>query len=249
MLEQLKDVLKRLKWTEGQASVYCTLVERGAMKPADLVVHAGVAQGKIYSILDELSESKGAVIRLDGRPTKYDAQNPRYVLDKLFDDVRELKENALQGAEEAYEKRYAQLVQDTTCWAVQGISGVLTQLRSLVGSCRSSLRVSDPDLSWVGTSEHKMFIKVIREEKTLQVLAGPAFTEVLEDLNNNGADVRTCERLSSYYLIDDETLLLRFSLPDCGVVIKDGAFVLDKAKQFESHFKYGSKLKTKGIED
>ena len=50
MLVQLKEVLKRLKWTEGQTSVYCTLVEKGAMKPADLVIHAGVAQGKIYSV-------------------------------------------------------------------------------------------------------------------------------------------------------------------------------------------------------
>ena len=96
MLEQLKDVLKSLKWTEGQTLVYCTLVEKGAMKPADLVIHAGVAQGKIYSILEELERSKGAVIKFGSRPTKYDAQNPRHVLNKIISDVEQMKESALQ---------------------------------------------------------------------------------------------------------------------------------------------------------
>lgn len=250
MLEQLKDVLKLLKWTEGQASVYCTLVERGAMKPADLVIHAGVAQGKIYSVLEELS-MKGAVIKLDGRPTKYDAQNPRYVLDRLLGEVEDLKEKALQqGAEEAYEKRYEQMVRETTCWVVQGISGVMVQLRSLVANCNSSLKVSDPDLNWIGSSEHKMFNKLLREGKVLQVLGTPAFKDVLEDLSNNGADVRASSGVSpSYYLVDETAVLLRFSLPDCGVVIRDGAFVLGKVEQFDSDFGHGGMLEMDSIED
>ena len=249
MLEQLKKVLKLLKWTEGQASVYCTLVERGAMKPADLVIHAGVAQGKIYSVLDELYTSKGAIIKVDGRPTKYDAQSPRYVLDTLLDDVKEMKENALQqGAEEAYEKRSEQLVKETTCWVVQGISGVMVQLHSLVGNCGSSLKISDSSLNWIGSFEHKIFNKLLREGKTLQILSESAFSEVLEDLSNNGSDVRTGTGLSSYYLIDDKTALLRFSLPDCGVVIRDDAFVQDKINQFACHFERGNKLNVKGIE-
>lgn len=251
MLEQLKDVLKLLKWTEGQASVYCTLVERGAMKPADLVIHAGVAQGKIYSVLDELSALKGAVIKLDGRPTKYDAQNPRYVLDRLLGEVGDLKEKALQqGAEEAYEKRYEQMVRETTCWVVQGISGVMVQLHSLVANCNSSLKVTDPDLNWIGSSEHKMFNKLLREGKALQVLGTPAFKDVLEDLGNNGADVRTSSGVSpSYYLVDETAVLLRFSLPDCGVVIRDGAFVRGKVEQFDSDFEHGGKLEVESIED
>lgn len=230
--------------------MYCTLVERGAMKPADLVIHAGVAQGKIYSVLEELS-MKGAVVKSDGRPTKYDAQNPRYVLDRLLDEVRDLKEKALQhGAEEAYEKRYEQMVRETTCWAVQGISGILVQLHSLAASCSSSLKVSDPDLSWVGSSEHKMFNRILREGKALQVLGAPAFRDVLEDLGNNGADVRTSDDTSpSYYLFDRTAVLLRFSRPDCGVVIRDDAFVRCKAGQFDSCFKDGCMLEMASIED
>lgn len=250
MLEQLKNVLKLFKWTEGQASVYCTLVERGAMKPADLVIHAGVAQGKIYSVLDELSVLKGAIIKLDGRPTKYDAQNPRYVLDKLLDGVITMKEDALQhGAEEAYERRYEQLVKETTCWVVQDISGVLVQLHSLVANCSSSLKVSDSDLDWIGSSEHRMFNKLLREGKTVQLLGTSAFNDVLDDLGNSGADVRISDDLSSYYLIDDKVVLLRFTLPDCGVVIRDDMFVHDKVKQFDSRFERGNTLEMKRIED
>ena len=219
------------------------------MKPSDLVIHAGVAQGKIYSVLNELDRN-GAVIKLNDRPIKYDAQNPRYVLNKILGDVEKMKDGALQhGAEEAYEKRYEQLVKETTCWVVQGISGVLIQLRSLANNCNTSLKISDPDLNWLGRSEHKVINKLINGGKTLQVISRAAFTDVLEDLNNNGADVRTYEELPSYYLIDDEIVLLRFNLPDCGVVIRDSAFVHDKAKQFECHFEHGKKLDVNRIED
>ena len=248
MLEQLKDVLKLLKWTEGQASVYCTLVEKGAMKPADLVIHAGVAQGKIYSVLDELSE-KGAIIKSRGKPTKYDAQNPRYVLDIMLDILTEKKEDALQrGAEEAYEKRYDQLIRETTCWAVQGISGVLVQMRALVENCESSLMISDPDLNWIGSSGYRMLDKLLRDEKTLQVLGGPVMKDVLGDLNNKGADVRICDGLPSYYLIDGKAALLRFIMPDCGVVIMDDAFVRGKVMQFNSDFERGSESSVNRIE-
>ena len=248
MLEQLKEVLKLLKWTEGQVSVYCTLVEKGVMKPADLVFYAGVAQGKIYSVLDELSK-KGSVIKLHGKPAKYDAQNPRFVLDTQLDNIKTRKEDALQqGAEEAFEKRYDQIIKETTCWAVQGISGVMVQLRSLVEDCKSSLKISDPDLNWIGSSEYHMFGKLIRENKTLQIMSSPASTDVLEDLSSKEADVRVCDELSPYYLIDDKAVLLRFILPDCGVVIMDKAFVCDMVKQFDSDFECGNKLSENGIE-
>ena len=249
MLEQLKDVLKSLKWTEGQTLVYCTLVEKGAMKPADLVIHAGVAQGKIYSILEELERSKGAVIKSGSRPTKYDAQNPRHVLNKMISDVEQMKESALQqGAEEFYEKRYDQMVEKTICWTVQGISGVLIQLRSFIGDCDSSLKISDPDLNWIGSSEYKILEKLLRERKTVKIIGTPVFQEVLEDLQSKGADVRMCDKLLPYYLIDDKISLMRFHLPDCGTVIKDSVFVDSKVSEFESNFKRGKKLGGEQIE-
>ena len=248
MLVQLKEVLKRLKWTEGQTSVYCTLVEKGAMKPADLVIHAGVAQGKIYSVLGELA-TNGAVIKLADSPTKYDAQNPRYVLNNILGDVEDMKEIALQqGAEEVYEKRYEQMVRETTCWVVQGISGVMIQLRSLASNCNTSLKISDPDLNWLGKSGYKMINKLIKEGKTVQVMGKSSFGDVLDDLGNKGAKVRTYEKLSSYYVIDDMIVLLRFTLPDCGVVIKDSAFANDKVKQFECDFEHGMGLEVDRIE-
>lgn len=251
MLEQLKKVLKSLKWTEGQASVYCTLVEKGAMKPADLGIHAGVAQGKIYSVLDELSKSKGAVIKLESKPTKYDAQNPRYVLDMLISNVQTQKDEALQqGAEEVYEKRYDQRIRETTCWAVQGISGVQVQLISLAADCSSSLKISDPNLNWTGSPEYSMFNKLLREGKTLQVLGTPAFEDALVDLISLGACVRIDKRISSsYYLIDEKAALLKFSMPDCGVVIKDREFVRSKVEQFNSDFERGSHIEMGRIED
>ena len=93
-----------------------------------------------------------------------------------------------------------------------------------------------------------MFNRLLRDGKTLQVLSEVAFSEILEDLCNIGSDVRTSTGLSSYYLIDDKTVLLRFGLPDCGVVIRDNGFVQDRVNQFACHFERSNKLNVKGIE-
>ena len=171
------------------------------------------------------------------------------MLNNILGDVEDMKEIALQqGAEEVYEKRYEQMVRETTCWVVQGISGVMIQLRSLASNCNTSLKISDPDLNWLGKSGYKMINKLIKEGKTVQVMGKSSFGDVLDDLGNKGAKVRTYEKLSSYYVIDDMIVLLRFTLPDCGVVIKDSAFANDKVKQFECDFEHGMGLEVDRIE-
>lgn len=239
-MKPLDEVLKALKWTDGQASIYSTLVERGAMKPADIVVRAGVAQGKVYTVLEELRD-KGAVIKMGSRPALYDAQNPRHVLDAAIRGIDDLKEQAMAaGAEEAYERRYEQTVRREPCWTVHGINGIQVQLAELAEGCKESLKVADEDMGWLGASGRKI-LNNTAESRAVMVAGTEAFTEALRGLGAR-VEARVCTGIRRCCLVDDEAVLVRFDRPDCALVVRDRGFAAPYADRFDDVFKEGKRI-------
>ncbi|MEM3065302.1 MAG: helix-turn-helix domain-containing protein [Candidatus Nitrosotenuis sp.] len=243
MLEQLKEVLRGLKWTDSQVSVYCTLVEKGAMKPADLSLHANVAQGKIYTVLEELEKTKGVIFKSKSSHKLYDAHNPRYVLEQIMSDLHEKVDDALIDAEQIYEKRSEQIVGKLNCYTIQSISGVKTSLRELISSCKKSLKFHDNDLRWIGTDERKMIARLIRDQKKVKIISTKAFKNILEELSLSKVDVKLNEKNNSFYIFDDEIALIRFSSPDSAVVIKEKSFVSDWINKFNDSEKQSKPFK------
>lgn len=242
MLEQLKDVLKALKWTESQVSVYCTLVEKGAMKPADLSLHANVAQGKIYSVLDELENTKGAIFKSRSSYKLYDAQNPRAVLEKILSDMEQQKEAALKDAEQVYEMRSEQIPGKVACYTVQSISGIKITIRDLCSKSKKFVNISDDDLRWIGNEERKMIARLIRDGIKINLLSTLIPKNILEELQQLNVNIHISENITPLYIFDDKSVLLRFSSPDSGVVINDEQFILEKIDEFNKKFKIGKKL-------
>jgi len=233
MLEQLKEVLRALKWTESQVAVYCTLVEKGAMKPADLSLHASVAQGKIYTVLEELEKTKGVIFKSKSASKFYDAHNPRFVLEQLKSNLDQQIKEALSDAEQIYEKRSEQDIGKLNCYTVHSISGVKITLRELIKGCKESLKIFDTDLRWISSDERKMISRLILDKKKVEIISTAAFKNVLDELSISKVKVRYTKNSGSFYIFDENVTLIRFSSPDSAVVIKEKEFVSERLEIFK----------------
>ena len=239
MLGQLKNVLKSLRWTDSQASAYCTLIERGAMKPSDLAIHSDIAQGKVYSVLDDLERNKGAVVKEGGRPTVYKAQHPRHVLAHQIERIGEMKDLALEEAEGAYEGQYERAGGEEVCWTVQGISGVQIQLRRLLGECKKSLKIADSDLGWATTAVRGFANEGGAE---IEIVGAPAQSSRLEPLRRAGARVRMHGAPGRCCIVDERVAMIRFAGPDSAIVVRDSEFVAERIDRFDDEFARGDEL-------
>lgn len=236
----LLEALKALGWNDGNAAVYGTLVENGAMKPADLVVKAGVAQGKIYTVLDELV-TRGVVVKIGDRPAVYDAQHPREVLNKEMAHIQKSKDKAIDAAEEAYERRYDQKTREAACWTVRGMGGIQIQLANLVEGCRSSVKIADRNLRWLLAPDAVLTEKL--KGRKVQV-AGPAEAgPLLEELcAGGGADAYVWQDVETFCLVDDKVVMVRFESPDCALFVRDGNFARAYVDKFGHYVEAGKKV-------
>lgn len=245
MLEQLRDVLKALKWPDYDTTVYATLVEKGAMSPSDIVYATDVPSGRVYDVLKSL-EKRGAIIEIKNKPKVFDAQNPRMVLNSELDELEKRVDKALISAEQSWEKRSISLANyDESAWTVRGDRGIVTQLREIMQNVDKSLIICDEDINWLGKRDHKIIKKIARSNKKVKILSSPAFSETLEDMNSYGVETRTKENISPYYIIDESLILLKFGNPPSGVVVHNETFVKRILNDFERDFKVAKKVLAK----
>ena len=215
------------------------MIERGAMKPSDLAIHSDIAQGKVYSVLDDLEHNKGAVVKEGGRPTVYKAQHPRHVLAHQIERIGEMKDLALEEAEGAYEGQYERAGREEVCWTVQGISGVQIQLRRLLGECKKSLKIADSDLGWATTAVRGFANEGGAE---IEVVGAPAQSSRLDALGRAGARVRMHGAPGRCCIVDERVAMIRFTGHDSAIVVRDSEFVAERIGRFDDEFARGDEL-------
>ena len=240
-MQPLPEALKALGWNDGKAAVYSTLVENGAMKPADLVVKAGVAQGKIYTVLDELV-NRGVVVKIGDRPAVYDAQHPREVLNSELAHIQKSKDKAIDAAEEAYERRYDQKTREAACWTVRGMGGIQIQLASLLEGCKSSVKIADRNLRWLVAPDAVLTEKL--SDKKVQVVGPDEARPSLEELCAGGkVEAYECMCDETFCLVDDEVVMVRFESPDCALFVRDRDFARPYVDKFGRYLEEGEKVR------
>ena len=243
MEEQLRDVLKELKWTEYESTAYAALVDRGAMNPTDVIDYTDIPSGRIYDTLKSL-EKRGAVIQIDDRPKLYDAQNPRIVLNTHFQSLEQKIANTLKNAEEAWEHRVQTINNNNEihAWSVRGRRGISIQLRSFMESCKKSVLIVDRDISWIGRRDDKIIRNLIQNNVEVKIISSASFRENLEHLNSLQVETKWGDLSSDYYIIDDSLVMLKVGNPPSGVVIREETFLKKMIKDFNKDFKIGKKV-------
>lgn len=248
MLQQLREVLKGLKWTEYDIAAYATLVEKGAMTPPELSKDTDIASGRIYDVLRSL-EKRGAVIEVGEKPKLYDAQNPRNILFGELTKIEKEIEKALPSAEQAWEKRANALTNsDAEVWTVRGMKGIVNQFRGLLREDLSSLLICDSDLSWLGRRDYKILKKMASEKKDVRIIGQAGFMEDLEYLDSLGVNVKIGEsRPSECYILDKQTVIMKVGNPPSGIVVREKVTVEKAVREFERDFKSCKKVEVKKV--
>jgi sugar-specific transcriptional regulator TrmB len=80
--QSIKDAMKNLGFTEYYIQIYTTLIVEGEMNANELSERTGVNHSRIYDMLNEMIK-RHMILRLDGRPNTFIAQNPQEMLQGL----------------------------------------------------------------------------------------------------------------------------------------------------------------------
>lgn len=218
----LQEFLKQLNWTEYESKLYCAIVENGPMKANDLAIKASIPAGRIYEIIKRLRD-RGWLKRTQSRPAIYDAQNPRTVLQVAMDQLRTEMKDPLEKAEEAWEMRQGRIGDaDDKSWTVSGIYGIILEFRDLCGGIKKSLKVADPSLQWLSARDFERFKSLIDNGAEISVVSTDLHKDKLTKLAHIGVNAFIFRNTDvSFSVFDEETVMLRFTSPDNGTVVKD----------------------------
>lgn len=109
---ELTSQLQELGLTKYQSETYVAAVQAGQARPNDLVDMSGVPQGRIYDVIDDLSEMGLVEVRSRGQGKVVTAPSPETVLEDLkrrrISDVSQRIDRVSAGLEELYEETDAE---------------------------------------------------------------------------------------------------------------------------------------------
>ena len=230
---QLKEFLKTLNWTMYESSAYCAIVENGPLKANDLAIKAGIPPGRVYEVIMNLV-NKGWLKKTGERPAIYDAQNPRLVLQMELDKLQKKMAESLADAEQAWDLRSGHIGDtDDKSWTVSGIHGIILEVRNLLTNSKSSVKMVDSDLSWLTGRDFHKFEDLIKEGIQVSVISSKASINELKRFADVGSQAYvTNTQTPSFYIIDNELVLMKLVNPDNGTVVRDTTM----AKMFDDKY-------------
>ena len=210
-MKQLEEVLKNIGWESYEAKAYCSLVEHGSSKLNDLSFRSRVPEGKIYTTMSHL-EKRGAVIKTGKRPQKFDAQNPRHVLELEQNQLIENCNRALAKAEQAWEIRHEKIEEKEKAWQTAGISGIFNEIRRLLEVNYKSIQISISDLDWLTSKDINNIKNSIADGGEINIVTFNGLnSNILHRLIDGGVNVRiTDEQPMNFCIFDHETVLWIF---------------------------------------
>lgn len=242
-MEQLKDALKEFGWTSYQARCYIALVNYGDMKASQIASEAGINKSKIYQPLSELEE-KSYVRIVDNNPKIYSAQNPQYVIEQEREKFRDTTQQVLGDLQEAWEIQNDLSDEDNAAWVTRGRQGKQSELSQLIDKAEKSIKGFDVRLVQLSRSLITDLENAAEQGLDISLISGSQAKDKLERLQRAGADVRelTDIKRSSFYIIDEETVLLCLSSDNSTVVLEDEDATRIIGNEFETVYQEASEV-------
>jgi len=246
---QLKDVLKKLHWGVYDSSVYDVLIEEGPLRANDIALKANVPAGRIYSVLDNL-EKKGYVKKRGKRPTTYDAQHPRFVIERELEVLETEAKVALASAEEAWEVRSEQHESGLeNAWTVSSLFGITTEFRRLATEAKKSIYAVDPNIEWLQRKDQEILSK-LHSHGNVNILSSPMSEDMLKTLKAEGINGRLVSPLNdAFYIFDGIKILIRVNSPDGAVVFESEPLAETLRKRFEELSRKSKDVEVRRVAD
>jgi sugar-specific transcriptional regulator TrmB len=208
-------------------------LRNGPLKANDLAIKAGIPSGRVYEVIMSLV-NKGWLKKTGERPSIYDAQNPRQVLQRELEKLQKKMDESLVDAEQAWELRTGRIGDaDDKSWTVSGIHGIILEVRNLFTNAKSSVKMVDSDISWFNRGDFNKFEDLIKQGIKISVVSSNTSINELEKLGSIGVQVYASTKQNpSFYIIDNELVLMKLFSPDNGTVVRDTTL----AKMFDDKY-------------
>lgn len=229
-----------LEWGKYEAAAYRVLVRFGPLEASDIVVRAEIPQGRVYDILNKL-HSQDAVVKQGLQPTKWDAQNPRKVIEPHQRRYEEMAVEAIEALEPAYDLNLES--QSHPAWVTTGIADTSTKARELFEAAEDRIWLLERSF-WL-SSEDKEVLQAKAEDGIDVKIVGwsgrPQLSEIATDIP--AAKVRESDDVeTSFYVRDEGTVLINLNQGETGMLFNDTGTAKIFTEQFEAVYKAASKV-------
>ena len=241
-MADLDDILQDvMEWGQYHAAVYRTLVERGALEPTDVSQWSDVPQGRVYDILDDLFR-EGAVKKQSVNPTVYVAQHPEKIIDRKEEEFVEKATEAKQRLFQSYEVNLNEDLGRNPAWVVAGRSGVVDQVREQIELAEKRIDALETE-PWFGDDDVELLQSTAANGCDVRLVGRSGAEDDLEPLADSTVSVRhSTEVKTSFYLIDDDRVVLNIGRGDTGIVFRDATIASVLTSEFEDIYKSASEV-------
>ncbi|MDS0297536.1 hypothetical protein NDI76_02115 [Halogeometricum sp. S1BR25-6] len=218
-------------WGKYEASAYRVLVRYGPLEASDVVVRAEIPNGRVYDVLNQLY-SQDAVIKQGVQPTKWDAQNPRKLIEPNQRKFEDMAVEAIEALEPAYDLNLES--QSHPAWITTGIGDTSTKARELFERTESRLWILERTF-WLSPQDREIIQSKAENGADVRILGWSGRPEVQELAEQMpAAKIREAEEVdTSFYLSDDGAVLINLNQGDTAMIFHDSS----TAKIFTEHFK------------
>lgn len=241
-MEQLRDALEKFGWTNNEAACYAALVRFGAMKASRVASETGIRKSKVYEPLNRLEED-GFVKVTDDNPKVYSAQNPRYVMELERQQFKQESKQVLEKLQEAWEIQEELGSDEDHAWVVKGREGATMELSRIFEAAEESIDAFDSRFAHVTRTVIET-LEGRADDLDVRLVSGSQARDRLELLQRAGVDARELTELtrSSYYIVDDDQVLMRLSSGDVAVIVEDSDIATIISRDFEETFEEASEV-------
>lgn len=226
---QKNDIINKIRQYFGlniyETKVWLALLNKGIASAGEVAEISGVPRSRTYDVLEGL-EKQGYAIEKIGKPTKYIAVKPNFVIEKL-------KKKAVMGADEKIKvldnlkgtKEYeelesihtssvSQIKREDISGAIKGKSTIMSHAREILENAEKEIIICMPAQEFLDRS--RLFSGLFERLKSNKISVRLALSGADEDLKKiadryNVKPVKT-ELKSKFFIIDRKQVL--FSLTD-----------------------------------
>lgn len=242
-MEQLRDALDQFGWSNYEAACYAALVRYGGMKASRVASETEIRKSKVYEPLNNLEEN-GYVKVTSQNPKVYDAQNPRRVVELEQRQFNRESQQVLEQLQESWEIQEELQPKKDHAWIVSSRDGAEMELSKLVEEAENSIKGFDRMLIRTPREVVEQLENQAENGMEIELVGGSQSRDRLTRLQRAGATVRELTEInrSSYYIADNERVLLNIGGGETTVVFEDADIANIIKNDFRNTFKEASKV-------